>query len=261
MSRTRATDDLDAYDLYLRGLASSNRWTKDGNSTALRYFYAAIERDRDFSTPYGLAASCHFFNKVNNWEHHFDEKEIARLVDAAAEIGADDPVALSWAGHVHAFFFKDVERGLSLTNRALELDVNLATAWQRSGWVRAYAGDPDGAIESLKNTIRLDPIDPRVFMTFTAMACAHFVGGRDIEAAESAAKALRLKPNLQPALRMALASNGILRRLDEAHRVLRAYLQIDPEATVTKICGHYPFRRDVDRERLTLGLRNAGVPG
>ena len=208
-ARRGATDNLAAYDLYLRGLASWYRWTKEDNAKALQHFYAAIGKDPDYSTPYGLAASCHFFAKVNNWETNFDEKEIARLVDAAADIGADDPVALAWAGHVHAFFFKDVERALWLTNRALELDVNLATAWQRSGWVRGYAGDPDGAIESLNNAIRLDPLDPRVFLTQTAMAFAHFIAGRDDEAADWAAMALRLKPNWHPALRMALASNGM----------------------------------------------------
>src|SRR5262249_30996951 len=41
-----ATDDLDAYDLYLRGLASWNRWTREENAKALQYFYAAIEKDR-----------------------------------------------------------------------------------------------------------------------------------------------------------------------------------------------------------------------
>jgi tetratricopeptide (TPR) repeat protein len=226
----------------------------------LQYFYAAIEKDRDYSTPYGLAASCHFFAKVNSWEASFDEKEIARLVDAAAEIGADDPVALAWAGHVHAFFFKDVGRALWLTNRALELDANLATAWLRSGWVRGYAGDADGAIESLTHAIRLDPLDPRAFLTQTAMAFAHFIAGRDDEAADWADLALRLKPNWHPALRMALASNGMRGRVVEAGRVLRAYLRMDPDVSITKISGFYPFCREDHRQRLILGLRKAGVP-
>lgn len=255
-----ATGDLDAYDLYLRGLAGWNRWTREGNTEALEHFHAAIEKDRDYPTPYGLAASCHFFAKVNSWRSDFDETEIARLVDKAAEIGIDDPVALSWAGHVHAFFFGDIERALSLTNRALELDVNLATVWQRSGWVRAYAGDPDGAIESLNNAIRLDPLDPRAFLTQSAMAFAHFVAGRDDDAADWAAKALRHKPNWHPALRVALASNGIRGRLDEANRALQAYLRTDPQLTIRKICGFYPLRDDAHRQRLILGLRKAGVP-
>lgn len=258
--KNAATGDLAAYDLYLRGLAHWNRWTRDDNTKALQHFYAAIEKDHDYSTPYGLAAACHFFAKVNNWESNVDEQEIARLVDAAAEIGADDPVALAWAGHVHAFFFKDVERALSLTNRALELDVNLATAWLRSGWVRGYAGDPEGAIASVNNALRLDPLDPRAFQAHAAMAFAHFVARRDDEAAEWAAGALRLKPNLLPAHRVALASNGMRGRLDEAGRVLRSYLRIDPDVTIDKISGCYPFRRDADRQRLIEGLRKAGVP-
>src|SRR5262249_24609026 len=108
--------------------------------------------------------------------------------------------------------------------------------------------------------VRLDPLDPRAFLTQTAMAFAHFVAGRDDEAADWSAKALRLKPDWHPALRIALASNGMRGRRDEAERVLHTYVRYDPEVSVTKISGFYPFRRDVDRQRLVLGLRKAGVP-
>ena len=254
------TGDLAAYDLYLRGLAHWNRWTRQDNADALRYFYAAIEKDRDYSTPYGLAASCHFFAKVNSWQSDVDEAEVARLVERAIEIGFDDPVALCWAGHVHAFFFKDVDRALSLIDRALELDTNLATAWQRSGWVRSYAGDAEGAITSLNKAILLDPLDPRVFLTQSAMAFAHFIAGRYDAAADWAASALRLKPGWHPALRIALAASGLRGRLNEADQALREYRRTDPRISITKICSFYPFRQDAHRQRLIAGLRKAGVP-
>ena len=133
-------------------------------------------------------------------------------------------------------------------------------AEKRSGWVRGYAGDPEGAIESLKHAIRLDPLDPRAFLTRTAMAFAHFIAGRDAEAAHGAAEALRLKRDWQPALRVALAANGMLGRRDEAGQALRAYRRVDPRLGVAKICGFYPLRREADRRRLVLGLRRAGVP-
>lgn len=255
----RATGDLAAYDLYLRGLAHWNRWSREDSTQALRFFYAAMEKDRDFSTPYGLAASCFQFARANNWASTFDEKEVARLVERAAEIGNEDAVALCWAGHVHAYFFKDVDRALSLIDRALELDVNLAVAWQRSGWVRGYAGDPDGAIESLNKAMLLNPLDTRVFLTQSAMAFAHFIAGRDAEAAQWAAMALRLKPHWLPALRMAVASNAMRGRRDEVARALRAYSVIDPQISIAKICDCYPFRRPADRERLVAGLRKAGL--
>jgi TolB-like protein len=259
-ARPDTTSDLAAYDLYLRGLASWNRWSKEENAKALAFFKAAIAKDPEFATPYGLAASCHHFAKANGWAAHFDAAEIARLVERAADIGVDDAVALCWAGHVHAYFFNDLDRALLLIDRALELDLNLAVAWQRSGWVRGYAGEPDAAIESLNKAIRLNPLDPRVFLTQSAMAFAHFIAGRDDEAARWAATALRVKPNWLPALRMALASNAMCGEAAEAQRVLNAYLAIDPQVSIAKICGYYPLRREADRQRLIAGMRAAGLP-
>jgi TolB-like protein len=259
-AKLTATGDLAAYDLYLRGLASWNRWTKDENAKALQLFYAAIDKDPEFSTPYGLAASCHLFAKANDWASRFDEQEIARLADRAADLGMDDPIALCWAGHVQAYFFNDLDRALLLIERALELDENLAVAWQRSGWVRGYAGDCEGAIASLQKAIRLNPLDPRVFLTQSAMGFAHFIAGRDEEAADWAAMALRVKPNWPPALRVAIVSNAMCGRADEAKRARTAYLRIDPKVSIAKVCGFYPLRRDVDRQRLIAGLRKAGVP-
>jgi len=258
-AKRELTSNPAAYDFYLRGLASWNCWTKAENAKALKLFYAAIEKDPEFATPYGLAASCYQFAKANGWQSDFDLEEISRLTERAAELGNDDAVALCWAGHVRAFFFKEVDRALLLINRALELDLNLAVAWQRSGWVRGYAGDPDGAIESLNKAMRLDPLDARVFLTQSAMAFAHFVAGRDQEAAEWAALALRTKPNWMPALRVAIASNAMHGRAAEAKAALQLYKQVDSNANIRKICEHYPFQRQKDKHRLVTALRKAGV--
>ena len=44
-ARRKPTENLDAYDYYLRGLAKARRWTKDANSEALQLFCKAIELD------------------------------------------------------------------------------------------------------------------------------------------------------------------------------------------------------------------------
>jgi len=160
---------------------------------------------------------------------------------------------------IRAFFFKEVERALVLSNRGLELDVNLAAAWQRSGWVRGYAGDPDGAIRSLERAMRLNPLDPRVFLTQSAMAFAHFIAGRDQEASDWAARAARMKPNWMPALRVSIAANAMLGRAGEARDGLQAYRRVDPDVNIRKICQHYPFQRKQDKQRLVEALRRAGI--
>jgi hypothetical protein len=72
--------------------------------------------------------------------------------------------------------------------------------------------------------------------------------------------ALRVKPDWPPALRMAIASNAMRGRTDEVERTRKAYGRIDPQVNIGKICDFYPLRRDVDRQRLILGMRRAGLP-
>ena len=258
-ARRRATGDPAAYDLYLHGLDQWNQWTQRGNARALQLFHAAIAKDPDFSTAYGLAVSCHLLGKANGWLSRFDEQEISSLVERAADVGADDAVALCWAGHARAYFFADLDRALLLIDRALELDQNLAIAWQRSGWVRGYCGDPDGAIESLNRAMRLNPLDPLVFLTQSAMAFAYFIAGRDDAAAEWAATALRVKPQWLPALRVSIAANAWRGRREEAQRALAHYLELDPQVNISKVCEFYPLRREADRRRLVEGMRMAGM--
>jgi hypothetical protein len=109
--------------------------------------------------------------------------------------------------------------------------------------------------------MRLNPLEPRVFLTHSAMAFAHFIAGRDDDAADWAARGLCVKPNWLPALRVAIASNAMRGRLDEAQRALNLYFRIDPQVTIARICEYYPLRRESDRERLIVAMRKAGIPG
>ena len=90
------------------------------------------------------------------------------------------------------------------------------------------------------------------------MGFAHFIAGRDTEAAEWAARALRIKPDWPPALRVALVAAAMHGHAAEAARIRTRYAGIDPQISVRKICSCYALRRDVDR-RLVTGLRKAGL--
>ena len=45
----------------------------------------------------------------------------------------------------------------------------------------------------------------------------------------------------------------------DARDGLKAYERIDPDVNVRKICGHYPFQRAKDKQRLIEALRRADV--
>src|ERR1700676_1505996 len=63
-ARRKPTENLDAYDYYLRGLAKAGRRTKDANSEALQLFCKAIELDPGLACAYGMAAWCYMQRKA-----------------------------------------------------------------------------------------------------------------------------------------------------------------------------------------------------
>ena len=99
-ARRKPTKNLDAYDYYLRGLAGSHEWTKEGNDEALSSLYRAIELDPGFAAAYGLAARCYVQRSSGGWvtDYATESAEAERLALKAASLGKDDAVALATAG-------------------------------------------------------------------------------------------------------------------------------------------------------------------
>ena len=67
--------------------------------------------------------------------------ETDRLAKLGADLGRTDALALAWSAHALALVVGDIKTGIALIDHALLLNANLAVAWQRSGWLRIYAGD------------------------------------------------------------------------------------------------------------------------
>jgi adenylate cyclase len=197
-AKRKPTESLDAYDYFLRGMASVNHWTRAANDEALRLFYKAVELDPEFGSAHGMAAWCYIWRKLNGWviDRAQETSEGTRLARRAVELGKDDPVALSRGGHALAWFVRDLDNGAAFIDRALALNPNLAAAWNLSGWVRAYRGELDLSIEHHARAMRLSPLDPILYNMLVGTAFAHFLAGRYDEASAWANKALREQPEL-----------------------------------------------------------------
>ncbi|RZN01674.1 hypothetical protein CWO91_32960 [Bradyrhizobium genosp. SA-3] len=99
-AKRKPTKDLDAYDYYLRGMASTYRGAKEDVGEALQLFHKAIELDPDFASAYGIAAWCYYWRMTNGWTTGREEEvsEVNRLAGKVAELGNEDAVALSFGG-------------------------------------------------------------------------------------------------------------------------------------------------------------------
>jgi tetratricopeptide (TPR) repeat protein len=258
-AKRKPTESLDAYDIFLRGMAAFHQFNKDANGEALDLFYQAIELDPNFASAHGMAARCYLQRKGFGWATD-REREIAetiRLAGRAADLGRDDAVALCAAGMALIVVVGNLDD--ALIDRALALNPNLAWVWHFSALTKGFLGEPETAIEHAARAMRLSPQDPQMFAMQTATAFAHFIAGRLDEASLWAQTALRQQSNFIMAIGVAAASGALADRTAQANEAVARLRQISPRLRISNLKDWLPFRRPEDFARWTEGLRKAGL--
>jgi len=154
----RATDDLEAYELYLRG---RQLFAQRGANLlpARELLESAVARDPRFAEAWAVLAAIHivmpsYFADTPGDEAH----ELARsAADRALAIVPDQPEALAVSARLAA------ERGqrldaLALMERSLARDPNNANSWMWDGLTLLEAGHVRAARTSFEEARRLDPL-------------------------------------------------------------------------------------------------------
>jgi TolB-like protein/Tfp pilus assembly protein PilF len=259
----KPTENLDAYDYYLRGLAVLNGMlTREATVEALELLSNAILRDPEFAPAYARAAQCYAYRKFNGWmvDRPQEIAEAIRLARKAIKLGKQDAVALSYSGFVLSYF-GELDEGAACVDRALILNPNSAAAWGFSSWMKNAFGEPDAAIKHAALAMRLSPLDPRFFAWQFYTAFAHFLAGRYVDAVSWVERSLSDQPNNASGMRIAAASYALARRLAEARQMIARLCLFDPTLRLSNLADVMPpFRRPEDRAKYVEGLREAGLP-
>jgi TolB-like protein/class 3 adenylate cyclase/Tfp pilus assembly protein PilF len=258
----KPTENLDAYDYYLRGLAALHQWTKEGNDDALANLYRAIELDPNFAAAFGLAARCYCQRRSGGWVIDFPHAvaEVGRLARRAAALGTDDAIALCTAGFALGDIVEDAESGDALISQALELNPNLAWAWVFSAWVKASLGKAELAIQHATRATRLSPRDRQRWSMYAALGFAHFIAGQYTEALTFVDVAVREQPEYLLSKCIVAASAALAGRLEEAQEAMRSVRRIDPTLRISNLRNLQVIKRAEDFVRWQEGLRLAGLP-
>jgi len=263
-AKYKTTESLDAYAIYLRGLAKFYQYgNRLATAEALRLFNSAIELDPEFAVAYSHASHCYAHAKTNSWSSGTADElaEASRLAQRALELDKDDAWVLCGSGWALALVVRDLGVGTSLVDRALMLNSNLAEAWRCSGWMRIWLGDPKLAIEHFARAMRLSPLGRWLVDIQSGIAHAHFFLDRYDEAASWAAMALQNDPDFQAGVRISAASNAMAGRTGEAHETAVRLQRLNSALRVSNL-KHVlgPYRRAEDLTRYEEGLRKAGLP-
>jgi TolB-like protein len=261
-ARRKPTENLGAYDYYLRGLAKVQRQTVEANGEALQLFCKAIALDTRLGCAYGMAAWCYTQRKARGWmmERAQESAEATRLARKAVHLGADDPVAQCMGGYALAFVAHEFDDAAAFMDRGLAVNPNLAQAWLLSSWLRIWRGEPDLALDHVAQAMRLSPVDPSLDRMRAAAAYAHFLVGRYDAAFTNAESAMRSSPTFPLTICGFAACSSLAGRPEQAKRGLALLLECNPGLRASNLKDLLPFRRTEDLAAFAEGLRKAGLP-
>jgi adenylate cyclase len=253
-STNRPTNDLTAYDLYLRALANFPWLRKEQLLEARDLLAQAIARDPRYGLALAWAGICHFRLCFDGWAEDpvASRHEAIALAEKALAVADDDAGILANAALVLGRGEEDISTAIALIDRALALNPSSARGWYASGFIRVHAGQYDAAIEHLERSLRLSPRGylsaPRL-----ALGMAHFFSGHFAQAAEILAMSTR--EGASAATYCSLAScYGHMGRLDEARAVIERLRATAPNAL---LASSVPYSNPKQRELFLSGLRIA----
>jgi adenylate cyclase len=253
-SASRPTNDLTAYDLYLRAYAII--FTSARNmSQALALLRQAIAHDPNYGPALALAAICclRLVNDDSSEEADTDRRSGVDFARRALEVARDDPGTLANAAFALACFGEDIGTMTALVDRALAFNPSFARGWFISSCLRLWVGQPDLAIEHAEEAQRLSPRSQTASPSYVVGA-AHFISRRYDDAVPKLRLAVQEVPSFPTPYRYLAACYAHMGRLDEARETIA---RLGAFTTASMLKFPHPLRNPEHRELLLSGLRLA----
>ncbi|HVC62402.1 MAG TPA: BTAD domain-containing putative transcriptional regulator [Acetobacteraceae bacterium] len=261
-SASRPPVDSTAYDLVLRAIPLMWRMERAPFMQAGEHLAHAIQLEPDYAAAYAWYAYWHVFLVGEGWADNPRAmiEQAGTLAERAIVLDPFDARGLAVAGHVRAFLHHRLREAISLHERALSLNPNMAMAWALSACAYAYLGEPEEAERRNNHYKKLSPLDPHAFFYDTFFIYIHLLK-RDFESAVAVGRTVsEMNPSFAASHRLYLAALGHTGRTQEAAIIRQRLLALEPDFTVDRFLATTPLQREVDRELFAEGLRLAGVP-
>jgi DNA-binding winged helix-turn-helix (wHTH) protein/TolB-like protein/Tfp pilus assembly protein PilF len=252
----RPTENLDAYDAYMKGRYFWNKRTESGLKKGLDYFRQAIKLDPNFAEAYvGVADS---YATLGLYSVLPPKQAFSSAKDAALRaLQMDDSLAEAHAamGFIHFYYDWDKSAAATEFQRALSENPNdaMAHSWygeslaargqypdaiaeaerslhndplslivgSNAGWTFSLAGRYDQSVETLKKAIEIDPEFPRTHFRLAEVYEAHGQYALAIPEFEKAVKLSGGDPYYEASMAHAYGVSGSPK---QAHNILQDLL-------------------------------------
>jgi adenylate cyclase len=193
----QGTDNLEAYNAFLRGRYLAAERTPRGLEAAAEQFERAVALDPEYAEAWAELGMTNSLRR--GWEFSADsavERRGAEATERALELDPLMAEAHTARGYIYGYIHYDSAKAERNFARAIELDPRYPTAYHWRGEVLGDNGHPESGIPYLEKARELDPLSPIILVD---LATAYDQAGRWYEADDLFQEVLQLEPDFAPA--------------------------------------------------------------
>src|SRR5713226_3157102 len=251
------TNNIEAYDYYLRGLDCHTYATEEANARARQMFAKAVELDQQFAAAYACLGWAYFDQWSLGWSQ--DLQTLEQAFALAQQAIAVDPLLPD--GHrllgIVYLWKKQYELAIAEVERALALDPNHADAYVALGDILNWAGRAEETVPLVEKAMRLNPQYPIWYLW--RLGHAHYLTGRYEEAIATFRRVLARNPDFLPAHAYLAVIHSESGREEDAQSEGAEFLRLSPQLSLDALRQRLPYKDPAVLERVLTAARKVGL--
>ena len=251
------TDNLEAYDYYLRGDASFYPLTPESLARTRQFYEKAIDLDPQFAAAYASLSTTYLMEWDLQWNE--DPAALDRAVELAEKAKSLDDT-LPMAHRVLAgvlLFKKEHKKALAAAQRAISLDPNDAAAYARLALILNYLGQPARTPDLVKKAIQLNPHYPSHYLF--AIGHAEYLQGQFDAAIATFKRVLARNPTALGAHTYLAAIYSVLGKTKETQAEIAEIMRISPQYSLEVVRERSLYRDGAVLDAYLDRLHKAGL--
>jgi class 3 adenylate cyclase/tetratricopeptide (TPR) repeat protein len=259
------TDNIAAYDAYLKGWGHYLRYTPEDFAIALSHFKEAIELDSNYGRAYAALARTYWGGSQLGFQTAMEVPwaEARMRAREYLQMAIKNPTSIAHTVTSEMNLTQRLhEEAIAEAKRAIALDPNDADSHATMAKALIFAGRPKEALYFVKRVMRLDPhnIAPSLYL----QGLSHFAMGQFDEAVTLMERALKYSPQALGWAAPLAAVYAHLGRDQQARTALSKYEKVLPIKgwfTLHLVMYFWPFKDLQVAGRFADGLLKAGLQG
>ena len=262
----KETNNVKAYDAFLRGWEHYKQMTPEDFSKASSYFKEAVDLDPIYARAYAALALLYYRALDIGWHRWVAGTNPFRVrLDARKylKMAMKDPPSLAYQATALTLISKRLyPEAINAAEKALTLDPNDPYSYFIMAKILNYAGKSEKAIDFAKRALRLDPHYPVDYLI--VLGESNFALGNLEEAAIYLEKAQERNPHNRPnktLLESLIATYSHLGHNEEVQVLFESLKTVlNPPISLRRIMNSHPYNTPEVTDRLAQGLIKAGIP-